>query len=63
MFEFSCRDCTERHPGCHGKCEKYINERKVYEEKQSKIRAKKESEAMVIQFKRKQVEKSIKASS
>lgn len=23
----SCRSCTERTPGCHGKCEKYIKER------------------------------------
>lgn len=19
-----CRDCPDRHPGCHGKCEKYL---------------------------------------
>lgn len=22
-----CKDCTERHPGCHGTCEKYIQQK------------------------------------
>ena len=24
MANCPCRNCTERHPACHGKCEKYI---------------------------------------
>lgn len=24
---FSCKDCTERHVGCHSTCEKYISEK------------------------------------
>ena len=30
----ACRDCKERHVGCHGTCEKYIRER----EEQLKIK-------------------------
>lgn len=22
-----CKDCADRHPGCHGSCEKYIQQR------------------------------------
>ena len=24
---FTCKDCPNRYPGCHGKCEKYQKER------------------------------------
>ena len=24
-----CRDCTERYPGCHDRCEKYQTQRKL----------------------------------
>ena len=24
---FTCNDCTNRHPGCHDKCEKYKREK------------------------------------
>ena len=27
----SCKGCEERHPGCHGKCEKYQSERAEHE--------------------------------
>lgn len=27
----SCHGCTERTPGCHSKCEKYIKERAEYD--------------------------------
>ncbi len=26
-----CKDCPERHPGCHATCEKYINQRAEYD--------------------------------
>ena len=26
-----CRDCPDRHPCCHGHCEKYIRERAEYD--------------------------------
>ena len=25
-FTYSCKDCTDRHVGCHGTCEKYKKE-------------------------------------
>lgn len=28
--EFSCKDCTDRYPGCHDKCEKYRESLKKY---------------------------------
>ena len=28
-----CKDCEERHPACHGKCEKYIEWKKDEAEK------------------------------
>ena len=32
-FKISCcRDCPDRHPCCHGHCEKYIQERAEYDE-------------------------------
>lgn len=27
----SCKDCTDRYPGCHGKCERYQAERAEYD--------------------------------
>ena len=27
-----CRDCEERHPGCHGSCERYLQAREEYKE-------------------------------
>lgn len=35
---FTCKGCQLRYPGCHSKCEKYLNERKVYEEKKEQKR-------------------------
>lgn len=27
MAKFSCKDCTNRHIGCHSTCERYISEK------------------------------------
>lgn len=35
-----CKDCPDRYPGCHGKCEKYIKERSDYDAKRSEYRKK-----------------------
>ena len=35
---FSCYDCTERHVGCHSKCEKYKAEKDKYREFCEKVR-------------------------
>jgi hypothetical protein len=33
MQMFSCKGCVppDRYPGCHGKCEKYLNEKSAYD--------------------------------
>ena len=36
MAAFTCKDCTDRHIGCHDTCEKYIKEKMdhdLYKEK------------------------------
>lgn len=34
----SCKNCKDRHVGCHSTCEKYINAKKEYDELQEKIK-------------------------
>lgn len=34
----SCLGCTERHPGCHGHCERYLKEKAKDEELKEKRR-------------------------
>lgn len=33
---YCCKECTDRYIGCHGKCEKYIEEKKRYLEQKKK---------------------------
>lgn len=43
--DFPCKpDCEKRCVGCHATCKEYIDAKKVYDEKQAKIRAKKDAE-------------------
>lgn len=35
-YPFSCKGCTERHPGCHATCETYKRERAEYEKQKAK---------------------------
>ena len=32
-----CKDCPDRHIGCHSDCERYLAWRKVYDERNSKV--------------------------
>lgn len=32
---FTCKDCGNRHPGCHSQCEKYKKEKATYEERKA----------------------------
>lgn len=34
---FTCKDCPDRYPGCHGKCEKYQKEKSEYERIKTKF--------------------------
>lgn len=36
-----CKDCRERHLGCHDNCERYLKERNAYEELKQAIRKEK----------------------
>ena len=42
----SCKDCKERHEGCHSTCEQYINECKEREARKAKIRDKEKAERL-----------------
>ena len=41
MSDFSCKGCGSRYPGCHATCEKYIAEKKAWDQKQAEIRKRK----------------------
>lgn len=34
-----CKDCKDREIGCHGRCERYIEEKRIVDEQNEKIRA------------------------
>ena len=34
-MEFSCKGCQERQPSCHSICEKYMAEKKAYDERKA----------------------------
>lgn len=43
---FGCtKDCKDRHPGCHGSCEKYHEAKQKYLEGQREIREKRYRDA------------------
>lgn len=38
MSNFTCKGCGSRFPGCHSRCEKYIAEKKAWDEKMAEYR-------------------------
>ena len=32
-FPDACKDCAERHPGCHGDCKRYLEAKEAHEAK------------------------------
>lgn len=38
MTKAPCKDCTDRHAGCHGTCEKYLSWNKIHDEEKAVIR-------------------------
>ena len=46
----TCKDCTERHPGCHGTCASYQAFLKQNEERKMSIRGWREKEAEYALF-------------
>lgn len=42
---FSCKDCKDRFPGCHGTCETYKQEKAEFDRKKEELRKRKDIEA------------------
>ena len=40
----TCKDCTERHLGCHSECEKYRKDKRNHDKEQEQIRKAKASD-------------------
>ena len=34
---YSCKDCGNRHPGCHGKCDTYLAEKEKHDNQKAAI--------------------------
>ena len=45
-----CHGCTDRHAGCHGKCEAYLDWHEQHVQKQREIRSKIEAETGQTRF-------------
>ena len=43
MQDFTCKDCQNRQPGCHDKCEKYQAEKKTHD---ARLAAKREADTI-----------------
>ena len=39
---YSCKDCQQRYPGCHGKCETYKREKAAHEEERAALNRERE---------------------
>lgn len=39
-----CKDCQDRHIGCHGTCKKYLDEVKAENEKKERLRKEKKGQ-------------------
>ena len=52
-----CRDCEERHVGCHGTCERYQQAKEEHETYTKRIQRYKESESILYRHKVKSMQK------
>ena len=52
MGEFSCKNCEERHPGCHDHCESYRKQREEMDKKKAQRLKVKTSEFQYSGYKR-----------
>lgn len=52
---FPCKDCTDRHVGCHSECPKYIAAKEDNDEKKERIREAKARENIIWGFKKKTI--------
>lgn len=56
----NCIDCKKRYPGCHSKCESYINDRKDLDEFKEKVWKEKEKYKELGEYKKTSVNKTIR---
>lgn len=45
---FPCKNCPDRHPACHDKCERYLAVKRARDEKKEAIRREKISDGYTI---------------
>lgn len=55
-----CQDCKQRYPGCHGKCEAYLENKAKWEAEKEKIREQKLKERDIDNYHTAAVRRSIK---
>lgn len=48
MDKSTCKDCAERHIGCHAECPKYAEEKRRREEARAKRREGTEAEGLLV---------------
>ena len=58
--DWPCKDCTERHAGCHATCEKYAETKKVYLELKDKVNKERYKDSVVNSFEVEQKTKVLK---
>lgn len=44
---FTCKDCPDRYPGCHDKCEKYRKEKAEWDKTKAKLAENRELQAYI----------------
>lgn len=52
-----CKDCPDRHPACHDRCEKYIQAKKDLQERKDMILKAMQKDAIYMDYKRKKIRK------
>lgn len=50
---YPCKDCTDRHEGCHATCEKYLECAKKRKEMNEKMRREKENKDAIYNMRNK----------
>lgn len=60
IFVHTCKDCQDRHVGCHSTCERYINAKRTYEEEKIRINKIKGKEYVYIDHRNHMIGKAIK---
>lgn len=52
-----CKDCPDRHPACHDRCEKYIKAKQELQERKDMILKAMQKDAVYMDYKRKKIRK------